>query len=397
MTLKRATTIYPGVRYREHSTRKHGIKKDRYFSIYYRLDGRKIEECVGWASQGMTAQKASHILGALKEAKTLGNGPRTLREKRTLEKETRDAEDIQKAVDTKAAMTVGQMFDAYSPQAKANKNPRSYYREENLWRLWIKPVIGSIPLKIVSAVHLEEMKKKMADAGRAPRTITYALATVRQVFNYARNIGLYDAENPVKKVKKPAVDNRRLRFLSHKEADMLLTALRGKSADVHNMAFLSLCTGMRAGEIFSLTWGDVDIGHGYLTLRDTKSGKNRIAFMTTAVKAMFSSLNKGMHDDLVFPGEKGTLRKSISKTFERTVDDLDFNKDVTDPRQKVVFHTLRHTFASWLVQRGVDLYTVRTLMGHSSIALTERYSHLGEKNLMAAVMNFEQGMVESSR
>lgn len=55
-------TTYPGVRYREHKERRHGIKKDRYFSIYYRLDGKRKEEGLGWASEGWSANKA-HILG----------------------------------------------------------------------------------------------------------------------------------------------------------------------------------------------------------------------------------------------------------------------------------------------------------------------------------------------
>ena len=56
--------------------------------------------------------------------------------------------------------------------------------------------------------------------------------------------------------------------------------------------------------------------------------------------------------------------------------DTKLNEGITDPRDKVVFHTLRHTFASWLVQAGVPLYTVQRLMGHKSIVMTQRYAHL---------------------
>jgi integrase len=71
---------------------------------------------------------------------------------------------------------------------------------------------------------------------------------------------------------------------------------------------------------------------------------------------------------------------------------LGFNNGVTDPRQKVVFHTLRHTFASWLAEQSVDLYSVKELMGHGTLAMTERYSHHSPDKLRRAVKTFEAGM-----
>jgi site-specific recombinase XerD len=75
----------------------------------------------------------------------------------------------------------------------------------------------------------------------------------------------------------------------------------------------------------------------------------------------------------------------VSNTFAKIVEELGFNKKVSDDRQKVVFHTLRHTYASRLVMSGVDLYTVQKLMGHSTISMTERYSHLAPDHLKKAV------------
>jgi site-specific recombinase XerD len=68
------------------------------------------------------------------------------------------------------------------------------------------------------------------------------------------------------------------------------------------------------------------------------------------------------------------------------------NKGIEDKRQRVVFHTLRHTYASWLVENGVDLYTVKELMGHKNLAMTERYSHLGQNTLKAAVQKLERAI-----
>lgn len=72
----------------------------------------------------------------------------------------------------------------------------------------------------------------------------------------------------------------------------------------------------------------------------------------------------------------GGKRGQVSKTFNLPIDKLGFNEGITDPMLKVIFHTLRHTFVSWLVQRGTPLYTVATLMGHSTLEMTQRYAHL---------------------
>jgi integrase len=82
----------------------------------------------------------------------------------------------------------------------------------------------------------------------------------------------------------------------------------------------------------------------------------------------------------------------ISKTFNRVVDALNLNKDITDARQKVVYHTLRHTYASWLAQDGVNLFTIKELLGHSQISMAERYSHLQPGTFQSAVKVLEQGV-----
>jgi site-specific recombinase XerD len=74
----------------------------------------------------------------------------------------------------------------------------------------------------------------------------------------------------------------------------------------------------------------------------------------------------------------------ISQTFRKVVESLGLNDGVSDPRQKVVFHTLRHTFASWLAQGDTNIYMVKELMGHSSLAMTQRYAHLGNGALKKA-------------
>jgi len=397
---------FKGVRFREQPTRKHGIVADRYFVIRFQLDGKRREEALGWASQGWTEQKAALELEKLRTSGRIGDGPCSLREKRKEQEAKRqaeaEAETARKAQEERDNLSFTRFFtETYMPQQRADgKSARSVAREDEFARLWIGPAFGSKPLRKIAPLDLERLKKNMTNAGRAARSISYCLAVARQVFNHAKRLGLYDGEAPTAKVKKPTEDNRRVRFLSHEEADRLLEALALKSPNVHDMALLSLHCGLRAGEIFGLEWGDVDMERGVITIRGTsvkagtrtKSGKTRPAIMTDAVKEMFAQRVHGQHHDLVFPDRSGKKAVQISDSFNRVVSALGFNEGVEDDRQKVVFHTLRHTFASWLVEQGVDLYTVKELMGHGTLAMTERYSHLDPEKLQRAVKTLEEGI-----
>ena len=95
---------------------------------------------------------------------------------------------------------------------------------------------------------------------------------------------------------------------------------------------------------------------------------------------------------LLFPTADGKKRVQVSRAFMKCVSQLGFNDGVTDSRQRVVFHTLRHTFASWLVQKGVPLHTVAELMGHKSIAMTQRYAHLSPDSLRNAAKILGEGL-----
>lgn len=385
-------TAFVGVRYREHESRKHGVRPDRYFFVRYKLDGKDKEEGLGWSSQGWTAQKAAEKLAKLKEAQRTGEGAITLAEKRQRASAVRHAEAEARAVEERENITLAQAWEKYLPVAQANKAAHTAYAEEAAYRLWLSPTLAGKPLRDIKPIHLERIKKTMTEAGRSAQTIRHVLAALRQVFNFAKRHGLYAGDNPVSLVKKPSADARRLRFLTHDEADRLLAALAERESNVHDMALLALHCGLRAGEIFSLTWGDVDMERGVLILRDTKSGKTRAAYMTEAVAAMLGAMERRGHNDLVFLSANGGRIVQITETFNRVVAALGFNNGVTDPRQKVVFHTLRHTFASWLVEQSVDLYSVKELMGHGTLAMTERYSHLSPDKLRRAVKTLEAGM-----
>lgn len=389
-------TATKGLRYRFHPTRtrKKGIKveRDMFFQFRRVVNGRRIEEGLGWLFDGMTLEKAVAKVHELTVNAQVGEGPVTLAEKRKIQEEKKREQERIEAEERRAKITFADVWAKYLKQATADRGSKPQRFEEPFFRLWISPIIGDLPLIAIAPIHLEKVKATMAKAGKAPRTIQYALAIVRQVFNYAKRHDLFTGDNPVSKVRMPKVSNGRMRFLTHEEAEALLDELKKSSVDVHDQALLSLHSGLRAGEVFNLTWGCVDTERGLLTLLDTKSGKTRAAFMTDAVKEMLTRRKRGEPTDLVFIGRGGKKIVQISETFNRTVARLGLNAGIEDKRQKVVFHTLRHTYASWLVENGTDLYAVKELLGHSDFKMTSRYAHLGQNTLQMAVKGLEASL-----
>jgi integrase len=384
-------TTFPGVRYRKHPSRKNGVKWDQYFTIRYKSNGKDKEEGLGWASEEWTAEKAYDQLNEIRQNIKTGSGPQSMAEKRDLEKQRKEDVAKEKELAKIEATTFKQYFEEnYYPVAKTHKKESTYSKEEDHFRLWLGPEIGRKPLKEVSHLDIQRVKKKMLDAGKSPRYVQYVMATARQVWNAARRDGLVNVDSPTRSVKIPKFDNRRQRFLSPAEADLLLSTLKKKNEQVYRMCLLSLYTGMRASEVFHLTWGCVDTDRGIITILDTKSGKNRPAFMTEEVKAMFEGMTRGKHNELVFPHSKAGAYTEIPALFRDTVKHLQFNSDITDTRQRVCFHSLRHTFGSWHAEAGTDLYVIKSLLGHGSITLTERYSHLSRGSLQKATRNIEQ-------
>jgi hypothetical protein len=120
-------TSYPGVRDSEHKTRKHGsVMKDRYHTIRHKIAGKDREEGLGWSSEDWTAEKAAGVLAELKKAATLGEGPKTLAEKRMVDREKREREQAEHERREKESVTFDQFYkDTYLPRAKADKKATS--------------------------------------------------------------------------------------------------------------------------------------------------------------------------------------------------------------------------------------------------------------------------------
>lgn len=374
---KRHKTQFPGV-YQREAERVLG-KPDICFDISYKKDGKKVWEKIGWKSQGYSAERA-----------------RQIRNERIITMQHGDdlPQDKKKAPYFKS---LAEKYLEWSEKNKAGKADRSRYDNH------LKERFDNKRLDEILSLDLERMKADLSKAGYAPKTVRHCLAQVRAMYNKAADWNLYNGPNPVKKVKQPIVQNARDRFLSFNEADQLLKELRHnirfkkeykelENPMLHDMALLSLHTGARAGEVFNLKPADLNFATALIALRDTKNTETRYSPMTGAVRDMLKKRTESFPGEYIFTDKDGAKIKEVSNAFDKVIERLGFNKGIQDSRQRVVFHTLRHTFASWLAIQGTPLYTIAKLMGHKSISMSERYSHLSPDHKKDAVNGLEAAL-----
>lgn len=152
------------------------------------------------------------------------------------------------------------------------------------------------------------------------------------------------------------------------------------------MSLLSLRTGLRFKEITGLKGHDLDFKNDIITVLDSKNGQTDHVYMTPDIREILKGYNIPPNE-YVFKSRNGERIKEVSDTFERTVKKLGFNEGITDRRQLLTFHSLRHTFASWLALNGEQLKTIQELMRHKTIQMTMKYAHLIPDKKREAVNN----------
>jgi len=395
-------TKFKGVRYYEHSTRKRGVAKDKYFTIRYQRDGKRLEEGIGWASERdpkdgkyWTAEKAALVLAELKgTARGLSEGPSRLVEKREKAKAQKKKQQAEQERLERENITFDRfMTETYLPQCQRDKKHKTYINEEGLYRLHLADTIGALPFSKIKAFHLERIKKDMTDRKLSPRTIQYVLQLTRQAFHVARKTGVYDGESPTRNVRWPKLDNMKLRYLRAGEAEKLLDALAGRSKTLHDMALLSLHCGLRFGEIANLKWSCVNWKAKTLAILNAKAG-SRLAYLTGQAKKVLWERGIGSPDELIFKkrsGAEGPMQQA-SKVFTDVINGLKLNEGVADAKQRVTFHTLRHTYATHLYESTHDLYLTQRSLGHASGEMTKRYARMTENRLRDGAEAIEKAL-----
>jgi integrase len=261
--------------------------------------------------------------------------------------------------------TFDELMERYLNEHVARKSQPRHYRG---YANSLTAFFGGRTLAEITPKLIVEYKNRRYAAGLKPASINRELANLKKAFNLAVREWEWCRDNPVSRVSMERENNQRDRWLSLEEEARLLHAC---APWLHDLVTFALHTGMRMGEILELPWRGVDFSRRTVTVFRSKNGERRTIPVNQTVLAVLKEKAKvrSLKTDLVFcskvftPMESGHLRRSFRLALTKArIEDFHF-------------HDLRHTFATRLVQAGVDLYKVQRLLGHKSPIMTQRYAH----------------------
>ncbi|GAA5189972.1 site-specific integrase [Ferrimonas gelatinilytica] len=366
------------------------------FYLYYRLNGKQVNYRLGAAAE-LTAAQARDLAREKLAEVSKGNDVQQERLSARAEHERRKHLNLATYLEAR-----------YLPFLTA-RNPKTAERTYKHIRNRF-PMLLSKDLDQITPWEVEKWRNEQRKLGKAAQTINYSVNSLKGALSRAVDWGLI-ASNPLSKVKPIKADNTRVRYLSAPEEKRLRTALRERDAELKNkrdsgnafrearhqplypslqgrrfadylepLILLAMNTGMRRGELLSLPWSAVSLGGSYLTVQGdkakSKAGRT-IPLNQEAVTALHDWREHNPDYHFVFEAETGKPLTDVKKPWANLLERAQisgFN-----------FHDLRHHFASKLVMAGVDLNTVRELLGHADLKMTLRYAHLAPEHKAAAV------------
>lgn len=266
-------------------------------------------------------------------------------------------------------ITLNQLSEIYLDWSKNNKKENSYLRDiTSLNRLC--PPFGTKKLSQITSFMIERYKSDRKNTGVKPGTINRELACLKAMLNKAIDWEMLK-DNPCRLVKFFRENNERMMILSGEQEAAMMSEIQGarKASHLEAIVVTALNTGLRRRELLDLTWRQVNFKEGYLLITNTKNSEPRMIPMNRVLTAVLRQLRKDRGRDgiYVFPNKDGVPYRDVKTAYNRICRVI----GITEFR----FHDLRHTFASRLVMKGVDLATVKELMGHKDIKMTLRYSH----------------------
>lgn len=291
--------------------------------------------------------------------------------------------------------TLSELIDRYESEVLAARRRKDRKKLAALLERW-REELGAYALTEMTPSRIAEVRETLAGevsargTKRSPATVNRYLAALSHVFTIAVREWEWLGENPVRKVERLREPRGRVRALVKNERERLLAACRrSRDRRLYPLVVLALSTGARQGELLRLRWRDVDLARRIAVLQETKNGDRRPLPLAAPAVQAFEELGRvrRIDDDLVFVGRAGTARfpQKRWEIARRQARLSDFR-----------FHDLRHTTASYLAMSGATLAEIAEVLGHKTLAMVKRYSHLTEAHTARVVDRMNERFLGSA-
>jgi integrase len=287
---------------------------------------------------------------------------------------------------TSGELTLSQLIDDFMRQY--NKKDVNLLNRLGWW----SNKFGCIRLKDISEDHVRQginlllSKGLTGSKGVSPQTTNRFKANLSSVFEFGKD--KYNLKlNPCRFIKSKPEGKGRKRYLTIVEQQHLLLAARKSKWDkFYLLILMAITSGARRSELLKLKHCDIDWDNGRATCRDTKNGSDKTLMFTTAVKLELMNFRKDGAQLLFGSPRNPCIQYDFRSEWSKALCEAGIT-EIDEHGEKLVFHSLRHTFCSTLANTGAGLHEIASLAGHKSIQTTMRYTHTGGERLLSVLNN----------
>jgi integrase len=362
---KRFNTKFNGVFYRESIT---NDKLDKTYYIRYKDKDNKDKEIkIGKYSEGFRENYCNQLRNEIITKQRIGEEPpAAARNKR------------------KKILSIETISENYFSERKEGQNKGT---DKSNYKNYISPYFKTLDFENISKDDIQVFTNQLKKTKSLIKKDLISDKTINNILNFLKALIKYAFRNDYikndfsKYIQLLEIDNARERFLTKDEIKLLFEYSKDDET-LYLLFKLALNTGGRLATLLNIHKKDIDFTHDLITLKDFKNNSTYKAFLTDDLKVLLEKrVNSLKPNDMLFTSNpERRLRAKLDELFNKDIDD-------NDRKNKIVFHSLRHTFASHLAINGTPIFTIQKLMNHKDIRMTLRYAKLSPDSGRKSILN----------